>query len=158
MKTVLRNILLRLLLVTAFVAGGSLVAFADNVANTPVPSPSDIESSGWTLVPPECLGERAPEECGFDQLMQLIANIMGLLMVIALSLATLLFAYAGFRYATALGNPSQIQGAKKMFTNVAIGLALVFGAYLIVQVVVSVLGVEDNYNMFLEKGSEQQGS
>lgn len=135
----------------AFVMGGSSVVFADNVANTPVPSPSDIEDSNWTLVPPECLGPDAPTQCGFDQLMQLIANIMGLLMVIALSLATLLFAYAGFRYATALGNPSQIQGAKKMFTNVAIGLALVFGAYLIVQVVVSILDVQDDYNMFLDK-------
>jgi hypothetical protein len=132
------------------------------LAQTEVPSPSDIENTGWTLVPPECLGDDAAgfEEnadgtkgdpnCGFSEMMQLVANIMGLLFVLALAISTLLFAYAGFKYATALGNPSQIQGAKKIFTNVAIGLALVFGAYLIVTTIVAILDVKPEYNKFLE--------
>lgn len=138
------------------------VVFAQ-IENAPVPSPSEVRKKGsqpWTLVPTDCLGpnaadyhdrEKTDPVCGFQEMLQLVANIMGLLMVIALSLAALLFAYAGFKYATALGNPSQIQGAKKIFTNVAIGLIIVSLAFTIVQVVVGILGVEkDKYNQFLE--------
>lgn len=119
------------------------------------PSPSEVQGDGWTLIPEGCTGKDAhnPEVCGFDQFIQLIANIMGALMVIALSLATILFSFAGFKYVTAAGNPSQIESAKKVFLNVAIGLAVVFGAYLLIQVLVSVLGVDNNFNIFLEKSS-----
>lgn len=124
-----------------------------DVGDEGVPSPDKVQEEGWTLVPKGCTGPNAtnPDECGFDEFIQLIANAMGLLMAIALSLSTLLFSIAGFRYVTAAGNTGQIESAKKIFFNVAIGLAIVFGAYLIVQVVVSVLGVEGGlFNQFLE--------
>lgn len=148
----------------------STLVYASPVFAQPIdpPSPDEVKKDGFTLIPGECLGEHAAEiydsnfpppqnkkigdpVCGFPELMQLVANIMTVLLVVSLSIATLLFAIAGFQYATAAGNPNQIEGAKKIFTNVAIGLVLVFGAYLIVQVIVSILGVEDEYNIFLDK-------
>ncbi|MDZ7726008.1 MAG: pilin [Candidatus Campbellbacteria bacterium] len=111
---------------------------------------TEVEKKDFTLVPEACTGEDAATECGFDDFLQLIANIMGFLLVFSLSLATVFFAWAGFRYATAAGDTSQTEAAKKIFTNVAIGLVLVFGAYLLVQVIVSALGVETNFNQFLE--------
>lgn len=125
------------------------VVFAQS-AVVEVPDPVEVKEEGWTLVPAECLGDRAVDDCGFPQVIQLVANVMGLLMVIALSLATLLFSFAGFKYVTAAGNQTQVESAKKIFTNVAIGLAVVFGAYLVVQVVVSTLGVNEDFNQFLD--------
>lgn len=146
------------LLFAVFVFFVPTVLFADVI------NPGDVDPTkeGWTLVPPECLGPDAASVdsegvplCGFPEFLQLIANVMGLLMVIALSISALLFAIAGFRYVTAAGNTTQVEGAKKMFFNVAIGLAIVFAAYLIVQVIVSTLGVVsdpagEDFNQFLE--------
>lgn len=122
------------------------------------PPPEDVKGGNWTLVPEECLGPNAANVdsngvpvCGFPEFLQLIANVMGLLMVIALSLSALLFAIAGFRYVTAAGNTTQVEGAKKMFFNVAIGLVVVFAAYLIVQVIASTLQVDSDFNQFLEE-------
>jgi len=141
-------------LVIATVLGVSMFSGASRVtAQVTTPSPDDVKSDGWTLVPEECLGEGAATECGFDQALQLIANLIALLFVISLGLATLLFGYAGFKYATAAGNPQQIKGAKTIFTSVAIGLIIVFLAYTLVQVVISILGVDNTagYNQFLEE-------
>lgn len=145
--------LIRNLIITSFVGALFLFGAMGVSAQVTTPSPTDVRGNGWTLVPEECL-ENAATECGFEQMLQLIANIIGLFLVIALALATLLFGYAGFKYATAAGNPQQISGAKAIFKSVAIGLIIVFLAYTIVQVVVSILGVEgDDYNQFLEEQS-----
>lgn len=151
----------------------SLLLFASPVfaQKLEAPTPDEVKKTTFTLIPEECLGEHAASfkdaageidqrdsegnligtpVCGFPEFMQLIANIMGVLLTVSLSIAVLLFSLAGFQYATAAGNPTKIEGAKKIFTNVAIGLALVFGAYLIVQLIVSILGVDPDYNQFLD--------
>jgi amino acid transporter len=126
----------------------SVTVFAQTT-NIPI-DPVDVQGPGWTLVPEECLGDRAATDCGFEQLLQLAANIIGLLMAIALLLAALLFGYAGFLYATTAGDPGKAKRARGIFTSVAVGLIIVFLAYTIVQVVVSIFGVQDDYNLFLE--------
>jgi len=142
---------------TTFLLGTIIFSFGNitNAQTLEVSLPAkDENDGGWTtLVPAGCLGPDASktENCGFPEFMQLVANIMGLLTVLALAIATFLFAFAGFKYATAVGNPSQIQGAKKIFTNVIIGLVIVFIAYTIVQVIASSLQVEPEYNQFLDK-------
>jgi amino acid transporter len=122
-------------------------AFAQEVT---IPRPDEVERGNWKLVPAECLGDRAATECGFEEALQLVANIIGLLSVIALLLAALLFGYAGFLYATSAGDTGKAKKARGIFTSVAIGLIIVFLAYTIVQVVISVFGVQPEYNLFLQ--------
>lgn len=146
---------MRNFLITTIVGVFLFFGASDASAQVTTPSPEDVRGGNWTLVPEECLGTRAATDCGFEQILQLIANIIGLFFVIALGLATLLFGYAGFKYATAAGNPQQISGAKAIFKSVAIGLIIVFLAYTLVQVIVSILGVDNSngYNQFLEQQS-----
>ena len=119
------------------------------------PSPELVQTEGqrdgWTLVPSECLGPEAAVNCGFEQALQLVANIIGLLLVVALLLSALLFGYAGFTYATSAGDPGKVKTAKGIFTSVAKGLIIVFLAYTIVQVVISIFGVQQEYNIFLQR-------
>lgn len=111
-----------------------------------------VDNGSWTLVPAGCLGENAsnPNVCGFKEFIQLIANIITALLAIALFVSVLLFSIAGFMYATAAGDQKRIETAKRIFLGVAIGLAIAFGAYLLVQVIVDVLGVESEFNLFLQ--------
>jgi hypothetical protein len=121
------------------------VGFQTAFAQPTIPEPGDITAKDaqgmntWTLVPAECLGPDAATECGFNEMLQLVANIIGLFMVIALLLAGLLFGYAGFLYVTTAGDPGKAKKARGIFTNVAIGLVIVFLAYTIVQVIISIL-------------------
>jgi len=120
--------------------------------------PVAVEGDNWTLVPEACLdddkaddGTRQVTPCGFPQLVQFFANLMSLIIVLALAISTLLFAVAGFKYATSGGNMNQVKEATTIFRNVAIGLVVVFIAYTVVQVIVSALGVQATFSIFLRQ-------
>lgn len=132
------------------------VSFANtnrNVAPVEI-NPAAVETDPeWTLVPRFCLDDdySPASPCGFPQFVQFIANLMSLAIVLALALATILFAVAGIKYATSAGNMNQVKEAHAIFRNVAIGLIIVLIAYTVVQVIVSTLDVEDAFNIFLQQ-------
>ncbi|OHB20152.1 MAG: hypothetical protein A2854_05080 [Parcubacteria group bacterium RIFCSPHIGHO2_01_FULL_56_18] len=89
-----------------------------------------------------CTGATGAEPCTCDHLVELAQNIMNGAIFIAVFLAAILFAYAGWLYLSneAIGEQ---QRAKSLFTNVAIGLFILLSAWLIVDVLMGSL-LKDN--------------
>ena len=101
---------------------------------------SPITASAQGLVP--CDGP----DCGFGDLVQLANNLIDFLVLISLPLAAIAFAWAGFLYLSSGGSQDKIKRAHGIFFKVAIGLIIVLGAYLIVNLIVENLtgdAVED---------------
>ena len=100
------------------------------------PTPTPIDSNTG-LVP--CDGS-AENPCGFDQFLTLINTIVNfILFVMVVPIAAIIFAYAGFELITSGGETSKREKAKKIFTNVAIGLIVAAAAFLIVKTVLSIV-------------------
>ena len=87
--------------------------------------------------------------CGFYNVLDLINRIVKFILFdLAIPLAAVMFAYAGFELVTSLGSTEKKSKAKTIFTNVAIGLILAAGAFLIVETVLSILGYDQSWNWF----------
>ncbi len=79
--------------------------------------------------------------CKFEHIFTLIKTVMDFIFKnIVLPLSAIMFAYAGFLLVTSGGETSKKEKAKKIFTNVAIGLIIVVAAWLIVNTVLSIVG------------------
>jgi hypothetical protein len=83
------------------------------------------------------------DDCDWNDFIGMINGLVEWLIIIATSVAVLLFIYAGFLYLTSGGNDSQVKQAKTIFINVAIGFAIMLMAYLIVITIVSLLTGEE---------------
>jgi len=95
-------------------------------------------SSTGALVP---CGTSGGEDCGFKHIFELINKVVTfILFVMAVPIAAIMFAYAGFLLITSGGETSKRTKAKKIFTNVAIGIILAVGAFLIVKTILSLVG------------------
>lgn len=80
-------------------------------------------------------------DCTFDSILALINNIVDFIIkYLALPLAAIAIAVAGFLYLTSAENPGKRTRAKSIFMNVLIGLLLIGGSYLIIKTVLSILG------------------
>ncbi len=89
----------------------------------------------------------ASDECNFDQLVALIQRVITYIMVMSVPLASIVFAWAGFKYLTAAGNMSQIQEAHSIFRKVLFGFIIVLSAWLIVYGITSVLLRDSSYSL-----------
>lgn len=76
--------------------------------------------------------------CQACKLASLGQNIINFLVGISIPLAAVMFAYAGFIYFTS-SVIDKIEKAKKIFTSVLIGFAIVIGGYLIVETILHAL-------------------
>ena len=89
----------------------------------------------------------AAEDCNFAFLITLIKKILNfLIFVIAMPLAAISFAWAGWLYMSSAGNESNIKKAHEIFGNVVLGLCIALAAWLIVNAIVVGLGVLPKYN------------
>ena len=85
--------------------------------------------------------------CGFSHLMIMINGIIHfLLFSVAIPVAAILFAWAGFKFMMAGGNEGQISKAKEIFGAVLYGLLIAFLAWLIVNTVLTALGLNSDYS------------
>ncbi|MCX6739034.1 MAG: pilin [Candidatus Parcubacteria bacterium] len=92
-------------------------------------------------------GPDAANQCGFNDIISLIQRVINfLLFVIAVPLAAMSFAYAGYLYLTAGVNPSNIGKAKTVFIGVIYGFSWALVAWLFVHAIVAGLGVSETYN------------
>lgn len=83
------------------------------------------------------------EPCTFTHFMFMINKIITfVIMDLALPIAAIMFAYAGFVLVTAPGDESRTK-AKNIFLNTLIGLILAVGAWLIVKTFLSFAGYKD---------------
>ncbi|HEU0085425.1 MAG TPA: hypothetical protein VFQ59_00480 [Candidatus Paceibacterota bacterium] len=79
--------------------------------------------------------------CGFEDLLILINTVVNFVMIqLMIPLAALLFAYAGGMLMFSGGEVSKRQQAKKIFTNVALGLIIAAASWLIVNTVLTIMG------------------
>lgn len=78
-------------------------------------------------------------DCDLCSLVQLGQNIVNFLVYFSTLLATILFAYAGFKMLTSGDNPAGITTAKKLFWSVLWGFALLLAAWLILDTIMRVL-------------------
>lgn len=99
-------------------------------------------SDGAGLVP-------CTENCGFSDVFKLINNVIHFILFdMAIPIAAIMFAYAGFLLITSGGETSKRTKAKKIFTNVAIGLIIAVAAFLIIKTILSIVGYKSDWNWF----------
>lgn len=118
------------------------IAIAKSIAVTVRNNPTDTNSSSdpELNVPTGGL-VKCTENCGFKEAIELINDVIDFIFkYLVLPLAAIMFAYAGFELVTSGGSTEKKSKAKSIITNVAIGLILAAGAYVIVQTVLSVMG------------------
>jgi len=77
--------------------------------------------------------------CQFCDLVNLLQRVLNFAIAFTVIVATLMFAYAGILYVTAAANPKQIQKAHGIFSHVFAGFLLVLTAWLIINIILSVL-------------------
>ncbi len=80
------------------------------------------------IVPTSCNGP----DCSICDLALLIQNLINFMVYLGVVGSALLFAYAGWLWLTSAERHEVRSQAKKVFTNVAIGLVIVLGGWIIV--------------------------
>ena len=95
-----------------------------------------------SLIPcnPKWVNNAWVNNCDFNALITGAGNLIDFALYLAAPIATAMFAYAGFLYLSAQGDPGKIKTAHKIFKDIAIGLFFVLGAWLIVKAVLIGLG------------------
>lgn len=78
-------------------------------------------------------------DCDFNKFIELINNVINFLLFrLALPIAAISFAYAGFLLVTSGGSESKKTEAKNIFTGVAIGFIIAVAAWLIVNTILAI--------------------
>jgi hypothetical protein len=97
------------------------------------------------LVP--CNNSVGGTPCDFNALMAMVNKvIIFILYGMAVPIAAIMFAYAGFLLVTAGGEAASARTkAKNIFTNAIIGLIIAVAAFLIVKLILSILGYQGDW-------------
>jgi Type IV secretion system pilin len=84
-------------------------------------------------------------KCSFNDLMTLVNNVITfILYYMAVPIAAIMFAYAGFLMVTAGGEAAGARTkAKGIFFHAVIGLIIAVAAFLIIKLILSILGYTD---------------
>jgi hypothetical protein len=83
---------------------------------------------------------RAQGLCSLSQVTQLAVNFIILILGMSGSVALVMFVYGGFNWVFAQGRPEYIQTGKDTMKHAIIGLAIIFGAYAIINFLIARLG------------------
>lgn len=101
-------------------------------------APSVVFGQIPTIVPENCRADAA-RSCSICDIAQLAQNVVNAGIYIAVFLSAVLFAYAGWKYITAGGDPGKAGDARKIFWTVGVGLVLILAAWLIVDIIMKML-------------------
>ncbi|MFZ2523066.1 MAG: pilin [Minisyncoccia bacterium] len=93
-------------------------------------------TSGWVYICGSGNGD-----CTWSDLVAAVRHFINQATVLAIGFCVVVIAWAGFKYMTSEGNPGKIKEATGMFTKVAIGMAFIIGAWAIVTLIGTALGV-----------------
>lgn len=105
---------------------------------------SALAAFSGSIVPTTC-GGAGQSPCGWTDLLTLGNNILQYMVYVAVPVAAIAFAYAGWLYLSSRGNPSQISKAHGIFLNVFIGLVIVLVAWLVVDQIFKALVQSGTY-------------
>lgn len=78
-----------------------------------------------------------------DDMVMIMVRASSWILGIVGSLALLMFIYGGFMFLISAGSSEKIGKAKTILIAAVIGLAIVFGSYLIIKFFLQTLGIED---------------
>ena len=106
--------------------------------------------NGKSLVPLDCgynLG-KGGRMCVLNDFIRMIRRIISYIFIIMIPIAAIVFAYAGYQLLFSGGNTQKRDAAKKAATNLLIGIAVFILAWVIVNLIVSTLGLKPDFNIF----------
>lgn len=101
-----------------------------------------VPSITFAQIPTQIVPQSCNDVGGCKSLCQvgeLAQNVLNLGIYIAVFLSAILFAYAGWQYLTAGGEPGKAGEARKIFWNVGVGLIIILAAWLIVDLIIKML-------------------
>lgn len=123
---------------------------------TPTASQTSPTQSGSGNVDdyPEYKGETglvkcSGKDCDFAKFFETVTDILKYIYIMAFSIATILFAYAGVLFMTSQGDTTKVDRAKGIFRNVIIGLVIMALSYWAVWFLLSQLGIDKSFYIFL---------
>lgn len=94
--------------------------------------------------------------CGWNEISSLAENVLQALLYIGLFAAGCMVAYAGWLLLSKKGSPEARGKAKKIFQNIVMGLILLLGAYFIVDLILTQIGVTPEFRKgFVEPSGTQ---
>lgn len=102
-------------------------------------SPLLVRANTTTLVPQGSAYDTGNYQ--LNDLVQVGVNVTQIILGIVGSLALLMFVYGGLVMLISAGNSEKVTQAKNILVASAIGLAIVFASYIIIQFVMGALGV-----------------
>lgn len=109
----------------------------------PYPTYAGLVPCGLSVDDPNQPGDQA-RPCTFCDFFVLFENIVDfVLFQIVPPLAVLIVVIGGVMFLLAAENPARVQQAKNILTTVAIGLLIIYGAWLIVNLFFVTIGVAD---------------
>lgn len=96
----------------------------------------------------ECTNRGAynSQPCGWTEFLVFVNELIGFAIYIATLITVLGFVYAGWLFLTSQGNPSAKEKAKGVLMSCVLGIIFILTAWLIVQFIVSNLGLNPNYS------------
>lgn len=121
------------LIIVLLIAGYSLLVASPTLASWPAtPLLPDCATKAQT-------GVGADRICGFNDFILLGINLTKMILGVVGSLALLFFIYGGIMFMLAGGKSEMIDKGKKIITNAVIGVAIVLGAWIIVNFAIAAL-------------------
>ncbi len=129
MKSNIKKFLIRIVAASTAFAMPLMVSAQNAVSD-------GLKGSEWTRI----FGNGGSRSLtGAQDLPTLIANIVRLLLLFAGGIAVLFIIIGGYQYLTSAGNEEQAESGKKTLINALIGIVIIVLAYVIVNVVVSLV-------------------
>ena len=118
------------------------VSVGSDPNSNPNPNPTSGADSGLVT----CGTTANPTPCDFNGLMETVNKVVNFFLFrMALPIAAIMFAYAGFLLVTSGGEAGKRTKAKDIFMNVALGLVFAAAAWLIIHTVLNIVGFDGSW-------------
>lgn len=102
------------------------------------------------LIPCDGVSANGGVECTWTHFFQVIGDVMKYVYILAFSISTVLFAYAGILLMTSQGDTGKVTQAKGIFKNVIIGITIMFLSYWVVWTILKGLKVDVDFYKILK--------
>ncbi len=109
------------------------------------------------IIDTKCLGKDASTQCGLAQMYQTIVNFTQVLLALTGSAALLMFTYGGVQWILSAGNQERVQKGRAAMEAAAIGIAIILGAWVMVNFIIWALSGGQNINTVTIFGREWFG-
>ncbi len=126
------KITLFILIISSFFFSFALPIFAAGVVETIINRP---------LIPESCTGAADPDvnTCGLTQMLEVVINVAALIVAMTGSAALLMFIIGGLMLIISAGSQEKVQQGKNIIQAAAIGIVLVLGSWVIINVIILAL-------------------